>query len=326
MLNTPMDVLTMYPVRKSRRQKLAFRNAVEEYAAQLGYPFQREKGSNKNLVIGDPEQAKYLVSAHYDTGTVLPAANRIYADNGLLYVLNQLYIGLRLTIIPILFSNVFAVAAMIIYYYRASAYDPGYLISLGVAVFLVALVILLVISYCMAYNGPANKNNANDNTSGIVTLLEIMRSLPETQRHKVCFVLLDRNETGLQGSASYRRKHRRELENQLVLNLSCVGDGDHILLFPTDKLKKNNALLASVYKCCGYFGPKSILVQEKRKPVHPADYRNFPNAVGISAFKKGKTGHYIDRIHTSRDTVLDITNVNLLRAAICSMICGDAVH
>ena len=326
MLNMPMDVLRKHPVRKSRKQKQAFRNAVEDYANNLGYTFQTEKGRSKNIVIGDADQAKYLVSAHYDTGAVLPAANRIYADNGLFYVINQLYIGIQLTILPILFSGVFAVVAMLLYYRNMPLYNHGHIIALGVAVFLFSLIVLLTISFCMVYYGPANKNNANDNTSGIVTLLEIMRSLPESQRHKVCFVLFDRNETGLQGSSSYLNKHRKVLENQLVLNLCCVGDGDHILLFPTDKLKRNNGLYASVYKCCGYFGPKSILVKENGGSLHPTDHRKFPNAVGISAFKKGKSGHYIDRIHTSRDTVLDITNVNLLRAAICSMICGDAVH
>ena len=30
--------------------------------------------------------------------------------------------------------------------------------------------------------GPANPNNANDNTSGVVTVLEIMRTLPENYR------------------------------------------------------------------------------------------------------------------------------------------------
>ena len=320
MLNIPMDVLTMYPVRKTRTQKYAFRNAVEAYASRLGYSVYVQDGRSKNVVIGDPEKAKYLITAHYDTCASLPTANKLYADNGLLYALNQLYIGLRLTVLPVFISLILAVVAMMLYFTGAVSYDPGFLRSLGVVVFFYSLLLLLIVSHYMAYNGPANKSNANDNTSGIVTLLELMRSLPESQRHKVCFVLFDRNESGLQGSASYCRKHRRELENQLVLNLSCVGDGDHIFLFPTKELKMNVSVLAPIYKCCGYFGPKSILVQEKGSTPYPSDHIKFPYAVGISAFKKGKSGHYIDRIHTAKDTVLDITNVNLLRAAIISMI------
>ena len=48
--------------------------------------------------------------------------------------------------------------------------------------------------------GQANKHNANDNTSGVVTLLEIAGTLPENQRDKVCFVLFDLEEAGMIGS------------------------------------------------------------------------------------------------------------------------------
>ena len=326
MLKTPMDILELYPMRKSKKQKQVFRDAVEAYVTGLGYTFQTEKGRNKNVIIGNPDTAKCLITAHYDTCARLPVANRLFADNRLLYVLNQLYIGIRLVILPFLFAGVLAVAAMMLYHNGTASYDPEFLKSLGVVVFFYSLLLLLIISNCLAYTGSANRYNANDNTSGVITVLEILRSLPENQRNKVCFVLFDRNETGLQGSAVYAEKHKKTLQDQLVLNLSCVGDGDHIFLFPTNNLKLKNSLLSSIYKCCGYFGPKSILVHEKGSPLHPDDHKNFPNAVGISAFKKGKNGHYIDRIHTSHDTVLDITNVNLLRAAIISMICSDAVQ
>lgn len=323
MLNMPLDVLQQHPVRKNRPQKRAFRNAVEAYVSRMGVSFCLEKG---NIIIGDPEKAKYLVTAHYDTGVALPVSNRLYAEGSVFYVLHQLYIGVLLTLLPIILSCVCSVAAMLVYYRNTGLLDAGDLIPLGVVVFVLSLVALLLISHWTTYWGPANKNNANNNTSGVITVLECLRSLPESQRHKVCFVLFDRYETGMKGSACYYRKHRQALQKQLVLDLSCVGDGDHIFLFTTDKLKQNNTLLPSIYKCCGYFGAKSILVKEKGRAAHPADYQKFPYAVGISAFKKGKNGHYIDRIHTSRDTILDITNVNLLRTAICSMICGDAAH
>ena len=45
--------------------------------------------------------------------------------------------------------------------------------------------------------GPANRHNSNDNTSGVITVLEIMSTLPENLRDKVCFVLFDLEEAGL---------------------------------------------------------------------------------------------------------------------------------
>ena len=166
--------------------------------------------------------------------------------------------------------------------------------------------------------GPANPSNVNDNTSGVVTDLEIDRSLPVIHRNKVCFVLFDLEEAGLWGSASYRKTHKKATNGQLVINLDCVGDGDHIRMFPTKKLKKDRKKLTSFYKACGYFGKKDILVHEKGFSVYPSDQGNFPYGVGICALRDSKFGLYLGRIHTPKDTQLDITNVNLLRAAIAT--------
>ena len=185
---------------------------------------------------------------------------------------------------------------------------------------------LTVLLLALMLIGPANRHNANDNTSGVVTLLEILRTLPENQRDKVCFVLFDLEEAGLIGSSSYRKAHKKATDHQLVLNLDCVGDGDHLLMFPTKALKKNRRKLTSLYKACGYFGNKSLLVHEKGFGIYPSDQMVFPYGVGICALQKGKHGLYVSRIHTAKDTVLEITNVNILRAALTSFISCDAAQ
>lgn len=174
--------------------------------------------------------------------------------------------------------------------------------------------------------GPANPSNANDNTSGVITLLEIAKSMPENQRKRVCFVLFDLEEAGLIGSASYRKAHKARTDRQMVLNLDCVGDGDNLLLFPTKKLKKDRKRLTSLYKACGYFGKKSILLREKGFSFYPSDQANFPWGIGICALKKRGKTLYLGRIHTNKDTILERTNVNLLRAAIITYICRDAAQ
>ena len=62
-------------------------------------------------------------------------------------------------------------------------------------------VVLLWAAIVLMLIGPANSSNVNDNTSGVVTLLEIARSIPELHRKNVCFVLFDLEEAGLIGSA-----------------------------------------------------------------------------------------------------------------------------
>ena len=309
MLTRPMDVLTAFPVRKSKQQKQEFRDAAQSYLKQFGYSPTVEKGSFgcRNMVIGDPETAQYLITAHYDTCARLPIPNLITPCNFWAFLGYQLVVMLLMLLVPAIPG---ALAGLL-----AGSFDVGYYVWLIGVWVLIALMLI----------GPANKHNANDNTSGVVTLLEIARSLPESQRGKVCFVLFDLEEAGLIGSAAYRKAHKKASDSQLVLNLDCVGDGDYIRFFPTKKLKKDRKKLTSLYKACGYLGKKNVLVHEKGFSVCPSDQANFPYGVGICALrKKGKT-LYLSRIHTPKDTILEETNVNILRAALITFItCGAA--
>lgn len=47
---------------------------------------------------------------------------------------------------------------------------------------------------------------------------------------------------------------------------------------------------------------------------YPSDNANFKKGAGVCALKhRPIVGYYMDRIHTSRDTVLDEANIALLR-------------
>ena len=302
-MNTPMDIVEEFPVRKTKKQKDAFRQEVQAYAKGMGYPVTVEKGmfGAQNVVIGDPETAKCLVSAHYDTCARLPFPNLLTPCSLLPFIGYQVLVALCIVLLPMILG---ILAGLFIY--------EG---LIGPVIYLGVFAIL-----ALMLAGPANPSNVNDNTSGVVTVLEIARSLSEIHRQKVCFVLFDLEEAGLWGSASYRKAHKKATNEQIVINLDCVGDGDHIRLFPTKKLKKDRKKLTSFYKACGYFGKKDILVHEKGFSVYPSDQGNFPYGVGICALRVSKFGLYLGKIHTPRDTHLDITNVNLLRAAVATYI------
>lgn len=306
MLTTPMDVLAQFPVRKSKKQKQAFRDAVQAYAEKFGYSVAIEKGSMgaKNVVIGNPDTANYLVTAHYDTPARMLLPNFITPTNFLIYLLYNLFVvGLLL---------LFSLAAA---YVVGMLTHDSYLVGISWYIFYFGILLLMMF-------GPANRHNANDNTSGVVTVLEALSSMPENQRSKACFVLFDLEEAGLIGSSSYRKAHKNATDKQVVLNLDCVGDGNELIMFPTAKLKKDKEKLLPIAKICGYFGEKSLLLRRKGFSVYPSDQKNFPYGVGIAAFRRAKfIGPYCARIHTGRDTVLEPTNVNILRAAIISLIC-----
>ena len=305
MLNEPMDILKLYPIRKKKAQKETFREDVKAYVEDLGYECRFEKADfgAKNIVIGDPKTAKYLLTAHYDTPASIGLPNILTPCNLLTYILWQILLVGGLLIVSI--------AAGILVGVLLNSSDLG--IYFAYFVYLLLLVLLLV--------GPANKNNANDNTSGVVTVLEIARSMPKHLQDRVCFVLFDLEEAGLIGSSAYRKAHKEESNNQIILNLDCVGDGDHIIFFPTKKAKKNEKLLQDIQRITGYVGDKCIILKSTGFYTYPSDQRHFPVGVGIAAFHKKKgIGYYVAKIHTKKDTVLEQTNVNILRAAIISMI------
>ena len=308
MIENPMDVLKQFPVRKNKKQKQAFREAVQSYAESLGYNVNIEKGSAgaKNLVIGNPESAKFLVTAHYDTPAALPFPNLITPCNFLPFLGYQLFV----TAVMVVFVGLVAYVARLI---TNDHFWTGWFAYMSIWLFL----------FLMLF-GPANKNNANDNTSGVVTALETAAKLPAEYRDKVCFILFDLEEAGLIGSASYANAHKKQIKNQIVLNCDCVGDGDELMMFPNKKVKKDCKQMDSLRSICAADGVKSLSVREKGFTYYPSDQKNFPYGVGIAAFRRSKwTGLYCDKIHTKKDTVLDENNVSFLRDRMISLICAD---
>ena len=304
MIEKPMDVLAQFPVRKSKNQKSAFRDAVVAYAEKLGYSVAVEKGSMgaKNIVIGNPDSARYLITAHYDTPASIGLPNILTPCNPITFLLYQ--------ILLVFFFFAVSIGAAVIAAFLFGS-EQATLFAWYVSYF--GLLLLMMV-------GPANKSNANDNTSGVVTLLETAAVCPEGTRDQICFVLFDLEEAGLVGSSSYRKAHKAATEKQIVLNLDCVGDGDEIVFFLTKKLKKDPEKMDLIRKVNGNSSQKSICVHEKGFSTYPSDQMNFPYGVGIAAFRRMKSiGLYVDRIHTSRDTILEEENVNYLCDALLKL-------
>lgn len=305
MITQPTDVLEQFPIRKSKKQKQAFRDTVLPYAQSMGYPVTVEKGSMgaQNIIIGNPDTARYLVTAHYDTPASIGLPNFITPCNFPVFIVYQ-----------ILMVGVFFLAAFI----------AGLLVSFftddSQIIFWAAYIAYFGMLFLMMF-GPANRSNANDNTSGVITLLQIAAAMPQDRRDRVCFVLFDLEEAGLIGSASYRKTHKDATEKQIILNLDCVGDGDEIVLFPTSKLRKDASKLAILEGLVTTDGKKQLRLHRKGFAYSPSDHANFPYGVGIMAFHRMKgIGIYCGRIHTWRDTVLEEENVYVLRDALISLI------
>lgn len=173
------QITELFPVRKSAAQKKAFRQWLMAEIAEMGYSArveQNDKGRQQNVIVGDPEHAEVTFTAHYDTPSTILLPDLQIPRNYPVYLLWQLLIIGGMLLIS------FFVGAGV-----GLATQSGDLMILGFfGVFLVLMLLQL--------NGFANKNNVNDNTSGVAALLETMARIPEENRSKVAFILFDNME------------------------------------------------------------------------------------------------------------------------------------
>lgn len=292
-------IMAEMQVRKSRKQKEAFRAWLCRELEAAGYAPQVETGfAARNVVAGDPDAAKVLLTAHYDTQPVLPVPNFITPRNPFFFLLYQVLIVLPLFIaVGVVEGLIFAFVPKSVAWWLAP------LSCLAICIFFIWWIM----------DGKANRHTANDNTSGVVLLLETALALPPEHRDRVCFVFFDNEEKGMFGSAAFAKKHKQVKRNTIVLNFDCVGDGDSIQFFPQKKLKKDAAALERLDAAFPPSGDKDVQVV-RGYSMYPSDNASFKRGAGVCALKhKAVVGYYMDRIHTSRDTILDAANITLLR-------------
>lgn len=300
MTNASKELLTRFPIRKSKQQKAAFRDWLFAVLNEQGYAprVEEHKGisPSHNVVVGDLSTASVVVTAHYDTCAVMPFPNFITPKSIGLYLLYQLAIVAGFLVVA--FGVGFAFGA-----FSALVGIPEELASLAATAAYWVLLILLIA-------GPANKHTVNDNTSGVLTLMETMAALPQEQRDKAAFVFFDLEEVGLFGSAAFASKHKKTMQQKLLINFDCVSDGDTVLFV----LKKGAAAFRERLEEAF---PSNDLVKVEvadKGVIYPSDQANFPVGVGVAALKTSKSGIlYMDRIHTKRDTVCREENIEFLR-------------
>ena len=298
---TTEEIFKNHQIRKTADQRKSFRSYLSHTAESYGYKVKCEKCQRGavNVVVGEPSIAKVIYSAHYDTCAVMPLPNFITPKCFPIYLAYQLILTTIMFFIPFLIMFVGAPHVL-----EHTGSRPIYTITL-----LGGYALLWVILY-LAMNGPANKHTANDNTSGVTLLLDIMRDLPEEYKDSVAFIFFDLEEKGLIGSRCYKMMHKDIARTKPLINFDCVSDGSNILF----AIKKNAVSIAP--KLEEAFKPtEKYSVDIATKGVfYPSDQRNFDLGIGVAALKKAKCGVlYMDKIHTARDTVYDEENIEYLK-------------
>lgn len=307
------ELLTKFPVRKGRARKEAFRTWVMEKACEMGYEARVESRWNgvrcHNVVIGNPEEAQVLFTAHYDTPARMFLPNFITPTKPLIWLAYQ--VGMSLVMLAPAFIGS-ALAGWLAS--RSLGAETGFAVGYFVGMALMFLVLGLMMA------GPANPSNANDNSSGVAAVLETMAMLPEEARHKAAFVLFDNEELGLLGSSAFASHHKKIRKEKLLVNMDCVGDGEAMLLLAgkaVRQLPEYARLEAALEQQQGC----ELVKCRMEKCVYPSDQKSFKRGLALCACRKGpRVGYCCSRIHTSRDVNCSQTNVDYLARGLTAFV------
>ncbi len=300
-------IFEKYQVRKSKKQKTAFIEYIKGICEEKGIKCTVEKKDmSRNIVMGaDIEECETVMTAHYDTCARMIIPNFITPKNIVIYVLYQFLIVAVMMVAGVGAGFLFAK-------FVSTEFAPlvGYAVAFGILILIMA--------------GPANKHTANDNTSGVITVLNIMLSMNDKQRSKVCFVLFDNEEIGLLGSAAFKEMHKNAIKEKPVINFDCVSDGDYMFAKLTRKDnksefgKKFKAVMEKHIKDCG------MTPELGASGFYPSDQTNFKHGIGVAALNRSKViGLYMNRIHTKNDTVFIERNIECLTAAMVELTEAD---
>lgn len=292
-------ILDDFQTRKTKAQKSNFTSfLISELEKNEIYAKSDESGSiikSRNIVIGDISKANVIFTAHYDTAPKLPFPNFITPKNLLFYIFYQILILLPLFIICFLVSFI----SMIFF--------ENILIAYFLCAFL-AFGFVYIIMF-----GKENKNTVNDNTSGIITLCEIMLNMTKDELATTAFVFFDNEELGLIGSSAFAKQHREEIKGKIVINFDCVSDGETIMVVVNGVArKKYGDIITSAYSMNDDYKVKPFITKALTT-FYPSDQMNFPINIAVAALKRKRfLGYYLDRIHTKHDTVFREENIRYL--------------
>ncbi|MBE6753601.1 MAG: M28 family peptidase [Ruminococcaceae bacterium] len=301
-------IFEQYPVRFRKKEKEALLEELSGQFAALGYEQSEIKVmthdgamTSRNLVVGDPS-ARYVITAHYDT----PGRNGFLLSSAPLIGQTGANIVMLLMFLPLCILE-----GVVAYSVRAG------LISALTGIWLNPALVLLFVAAMIIPMVVRNKTNRNDNTSGVIGVLECAARIAGNPalRSQCCFILFDNEEWGLVGSSSHAewcKKNKINMKDSLVINLDCIGVGDTLVAARTGKRgEKLKGLLDAMSK-------DGVKIVEKRSiMVYMSDHANFPNSAMFAYMKHSSLGPlYIPNIHSSKDKECDLALVSGLAQSV----------
>ena len=286
------EVNARLPIRRSKREKAAFIDYVCGEIGESRVKCEIIDKKHRNVIIGSISEAEVVFTAHYDTPPVSVVPNLMMPANKILNIVSNLAYPLFLAIVSMVLAIVIAAS-----------------ISANEFVLVLIYFILYFGSFYLSTRCFTNKNNLNDNTSGVATILSLAAN---TDNGKVAFILFDNEEKGLEGSKAFNKKHKDIMNNKLVINFDCVGNGDQIIISAKDaatKLAHFESLKTAILSNDAY----TVHYINNKDNLGNSDHKSFPCGVCVVACSKGKRAQfYTGRIHTPRDVIADSNNISFI--------------
>ncbi len=291
------EITRLFPVRKSAAQKKAFRAWLTARIGEMGYAVQAEgndRGRQQNVVAGDPEHAAVTFTAHYDTPATILIPDLQIPRNFPVYLAWQvLLIGAMLGL-----SLLFGIALGLLT-------GSGQVLMLGFFGAFLALMSLQL-------SGFANKNNVNDNTSGVAALLETMARIAPEDREKAAFIFFDNMEKGRKGSRAYANDHLQMQHTGFVVNADSVGVGD-VFVVSASALAANLPKYDRLEDLFRANGTRESRFYSSATTRCSSDHRSFKCGVNVMACREVPgIGLYLGDLHTGRDDSADQGNIDCL--------------
>lgn len=303
-MNYLEEIISRFPIRRKAEQKKAFRDWAVAESRRMGYSVKVEQSGvacHENIIVGNPEKAPVLFTAHYDTPASALLPNILLPLNPLMYFLYQMLIVLILLVGS-------AVILLL-----------GSLTGSAELARLLWIVTYFGILMFMSFGGIANKNNVNG-TSGMAALLTIMAQLPEEDRAKAAFIFFDNEEKGLGGSKSYAKDHQQVAYTRFTINMDCIGVGENILVI-SRKLSRQHMEFAPMQRHMENIATRKVHFFDSVGSICNATWKSFKSGVNICACKKAKAvGFYTPHLGTKRDTEADAGNIAATAAAMTAYV------
>ena len=300
-------ILREYPVRRRPEEKEKFRLWLMGTLRELGYQPELQSrqsalqfgGNVLNVVAGDPERAKLILVAHYDTAirSLLPP---LYMPTRPLTAF--LYLALTPALVLI--------GSFVLSFALTFPINAPYLT-------LPLFLLLLVTALLYLRFGPSERRNLNDNTSGVAALLETAATLTPRYRGEVAFAFLDGGFGGLSGAKGFRARFPSAKE-KTIINLCSVAEGSELLVLPNKNSRWDGALLDAILDSFENGEHTTVFLKTDGLTYFPSDNRAFRYACSICACETVRGfGRLVCPL---KATDIDEEKTQILKNGLCKLI------